>query len=408
MTWVRLCCAVAVAVLTVGSLPAAGARAEAGPALTVERLAELARARTYGTPVEIPVPGRGARALWLTDSGVVVGRTVVDTDPRLFRWRGGRTTLLPQPAGEPDRLEAAGVNEAGDVLGFSGRWAQWGVVRPFVWQADGTVRSLTDAGTWAGVVGITDAGVVVGTLTDGRPVTWQDGVLTDLPEPAGAVPGTTTVHAVNARGEIAGNAVGADGVEHAYVWRRGTPTQLPAPAGAWVSRITDDGDVIGATGSGDATRAVVWDDGVRMRAIDPTGAFGVEVVDVSSRGVVVGNASREERRGAVRVEPRRSAVTPLPGLGGERVDSTSRVADVHDLDLAVGAATPVDAYFAMPVVWVRTVPVPLGARIDGEQAWSGEAVAVNRRGQVVGHLFTEWTETRVGERVVLWDLVPRR
>lgn len=392
-------------VLTAG--PATGASTADVPVLTKERLYELARSRTYGTPVEIEIPGARARTpRVLTDSGVVVGDAVVDGVERVFRWRDGRTELGPPP---PDGWElhyAVDVNEAGTVLGSYRRPGEWDLVEPFAWYPDGTVRSLADAGTWRSVVGITGSGAVLGMLADGRAVTWRDGALTDVPLPAGAVPGSVDVVSVNERGEYVGHARGADAVRSGYVWRDDVPTRLPAPAGSGVQRITEHGDVIGTLS--DTYQRVVWEDGARLRQVDPKGVFGLTLTDVNARGVVIGDASVYHLRGAVRADPARGVIAALPGLGGERRDP-SWAADIHDvLDVTVGNATPVGTRYGLPVVWVSTVPVPLGSRIDGEQAWAGRALSINARGQVLGYLYTEWTDTKIGNHAVLWDLVPRR
>lgn len=389
-------------VLTAG--PAVGASTAEAPVLTKERLYELARSRTYGTPVEIPVPGMWPHGRWLTDSGVVVGSTDMTTVPRHFRWIGGEVQMLPALPG--DHTDLVGVNEAGQVLGYSRTWARWPEVEPFVWQVDGTVTALTDAGDWRSVTAISDDGTVLGQLMDERVVTWRDGTVTEVPLPVGEDGGRVYATLMNARGEIAGSVSHDDGERKVYVWRGGVPTLLPVPPGVGVDLmgITDHGDVTGTLTGASGKRLVFWEHGARLRDIDPHNTYQMSVTGITPHGIAVGNASRYHLQGAVRVDTRRGAVVPLPSLGG----ADSWVGDLHDLDIAVGSAMRAGSRRDQPLMWVTSVPVPLGTVLDGVQAYSGGASAINARGQVLGSLwFTEHPEGS-GPRVVLWDLVPRR
>jgi len=385
----------AVAMLALVALPGAAA-SSSPPALTKERLYELARQRPYGTPVRLDVPGVPMPSV-LTDSGVVVGTTRVDDVERPFRWRDGGTELLPsRDAGWASVVD---VNERGQVLVLNHFWA--GTSRAIVWQPDGTVVPVGAPGEWTSVNGINDHGVVVGvhvvaTREAAHLATWQDGVVTELQTPGGRPVAAATTHAINSRGDVAGTVTLPDGRTRGYVWRDDVATELPAPADAWVTvdRITDSGDVVGEVSGA----VVLWEDGRRLRDVDRNDRFDLRVADVNAHGVVVGTAGtylnapvRSDRRGVAAV---------LPGLGSE--DGVANA--VHDLDVVVGASGITSP---LPVMWVMTVPVPLGLRVGGEQATGGWAVDVNRRGQVVGWLFTV-RPGGVSHSVVIWDLVPRR
>lgn len=386
----------AAAVIAPTLVAAPAAAGDPAPALTKERLYELAAHRSYGTPVRLDVPGDPMPSE-LTDSGIVVGTTRIDGAEVPFRWHDGRTELLPPQ--DADWLSVGDVNERGQVIVVHRFWG--GRSRVVLWQPDGSVEPLGDVDQWESVNGINDDGVVVGVHYDpARPdpflATWQDGVVTELPAPGGrrATPGGA---AINAAGDVAGTVEQPDGTPRGYVWRDGVATELPAPPGARVAvhRITDTGDVVGEVGG----VVVLWEDGRRLRDVDPKDRFDLQFSDVNAHGVVVGTSGWGYLTVPVRSSAR-GVASVLPGLGQQ--EGLARA--VHDLDVVVGSSGFTSP---RPVMWVLTVPVPLGLRLDGGQATGGWAVDINRGGQVAGWLFT----VRRGEvtyDVVLWDLVPGR
>lgn len=393
----------AAALLVLGAPPGAGAppgtstasgtgtaSAASGAALTKERLYALARARTYGTPVRLDVPGQ-VSSTQLTDSGHVVGSTYVDDVMQLFRWHDGRAELLA--AQDADITQLVDANDAGQILAFRRWWTgPWNEVDAFLWEPSGAVVSL---GTWASVVAVDDDGRVVGTLPGGQLATWRDGVVTPVAAPPGQVALPWGGHATNDRGDIAGTVVTGT-TSRGWVWRDGVATELPSPAGAdvYVQWITDSGHVLGEVDG----VTVLWEHGQRLRDVDPQDRYQLAVGDVNARGVVVGTAQRYHLRGPVRSNERGVAM-PLPGLGGPGGTASG----IHDLDIAVGTAYRAGGGWTQPVMWVLTVPVALGTRLDGVQARGGGASDINERGQVLGRL-----EMPVGSAVpgglVMWDL----
>lgn len=380
--------ALAVAPAPASASVSASASSTTASALTKERLYELARGRAYGTPVPLDVPGFSLPTV-LTDSGVVVGTTDIDGVSLPFRWRDGRAEVWP--ARGADYTTLVDVNERGQVLVQELRWA--GPRSVLVWQPDGTVVQVAPEAPWWSAYGISDDGTVVG-VRGTRVVTWRDGVVTELTGPGGQPAEPPVV--VNGPGDVAA-VVGS----RVHVWRDGVPAELPAPAGAESSPvlITDGGDVVGYGGGG----LVIWEGGGPPRAVDRNGWFGLITYDANERGVVVGRAGRWGLSGPVRSNERGVAAF-LPGLGG----SGGVAHAVHDLDVVVGSVPPQAGAYSLPVMWVLTVPVPLGHRVDGVAAVTGAAVDINRSGRVLGWLTLPRGDGRNDRIPVLWDLMPRR
>lgn len=298
--------------------------------------------------------------------------------------------LAPQDADVTQFMDA---NDAGQVLAYRRWWSgPWNEVDAFLWEPTGAVVPL---GTWETVVAVDDDGRVVGTLPGGQLATWRDGVVTPVAAPPGTVGLPGGGHATNDRGDIAGT-VGTGTTSRGYVWREGVATELPAPAGADVSVqwITDEGHVVGEVD--DVT--VLWEHGQRLRDVDPKGRYQLAVGDVNAHGVVVGTAQRYHLRGPVRSNTRGVAM-PLPGLGGPGGTASG----LHDLDIAVGSAYRAGGGWTQPVMWVLTVPVALGTRLDGVQARGGGASDINEQGQVLGSLVMP-PGSPVGSGLVMWDL----
>lgn len=380
-------------VVALVAVPAGAAGADA--ALTKERLYELTRARPYGTPVALDLPGERPYGGRITDSGFVIGSTEIDGVYRGFRWRDGRTELLPDVFGEG--WSSAGANESGQVVVMPEQDSE-GFLRPYLWQPDGSVVDISAGERWRQVAGINDDGVVVGTVEGWVPVTWRDGVLTRHPAPGGRGVQLAQGRALNDRGEFIGWVSGEDLRTHGYVWRDGVPHELPAAwdANVSVQRINDRGDVLGHVSSRYGTGLAVWHGGKQLRWVDKDDRYGMQVSDMNERGVVVGQARPYHLRGPLRSD-QRGVIMPLPGLGGMQ---GGEVWAVHDLDVAVGSGYRAGDEWSHPVAWVLTAPVPLGERLGGEQARSGWAVDVNAQGQVLGRLF--FPDGRA--EVVVWDL----
>lgn len=119
---------------------------------------------------DIPLPE--SFGVDVNSSGVVVGNAYTYSVPRPWRYRAGKTTLLPviDPA---DSVTLRGINARGDIVGVGVTPEQalyvlfWPAGRP------GTVRTLDTPANLVDVVGIADDGTVVGfSGAQETPVSW--------------------------------------------------------------------------------------------------------------------------------------------------------------------------------------------------------------------------------------------
>jgi probable HAF family extracellular repeat protein len=230
-----------------------------------------------------PLPGfNGTMAMAISDNGAVAGQlgvplmmSDVRQPPRhAFLYRNGKVTDLGVLPGEraPGRMAprswAAGVNDAGDVVGTTD--SAEGRIRPFLWR-NGTMRDL--GGFGGAALAVNAAGDVVGVTfskegpkSEQRPFLWHDGKMTILP-----TLGTGFAHAataINAAGTTVGHSTTTDGTMHACQWRNGKVTDLGALRSDFASganSINASGAIIGETTLspakdtyGSPTHAVLW------------------------------------------------------------------------------------------------------------------------------------------------------
>lgn len=371
------------------------------------RLPEL----TYGQPVELGVPGAPQWPVAITRTGVVAGVTTVDGVQRAFRWRDGRTEVMPVVA---TYLHVVDVNDRGQVVGntsSAGPEPGYG----FLWDVDGAVLRIGGPDESITAAGINAHGVVAGTrdrYSRSRAVIWRDGVVTDLGALGAGAVSVSDEDAINDRGEVVGvSFVGtpdAGVLARGFVWRDGAMSELPGPPRAHVSArgITESGDVLGSVDDPDGRDGtVVWEDGVLRfvyTSTDPERRLHPS--DLNEKGVVVGRVERRGTGVGVVVDAD-GTLRRLRALGGDRTDPAA----VHDLGIVVGSATREPGRSDLPhaCLWVLGVPVALGERVGGLTVVASVARDVNARGQVVGTVSTPGPRG-FESRVVLWELVPGR
>jgi probable HAF family extracellular repeat protein len=242
------------------ALAAGGARAAApAQAWTLVDLGTLGGSGSYGSAV--------------SDDGDVAGcSNTSNGEVHAFLWhRGTMVDLAAASAMTGGASCGLAVNDRGVV---AGRAADGELV---VW--DGA--SATSLGVTGDVGAINDSGLVVGSYDDAgvaRAFAWQDGVLRDL-----GAPRTTSSRAtaVNARGDIVGQAGG-----HAFLYRDGAFVDLGTLGGAAsiAKGINDRGEVVGMASDAHGVPTAFLYAGSMQALAGPGDSAGV---DISDRGLVV-------------------------------------------------------------------------------------------------------------------------
>ena len=216
-----------------------------------------------GTMTELPTLG-GATAVahGINDAGQIVGIASNGAASRAVIWEGGTVRDLGAVDGSATTgARAWGINEAGDVVGFSRSAA--GVSQATLWAGAGAAQSLGSLGggaLFSEAFAANDARQVVGrSLTGATTATgtsvfeaflWQGGTMTGL----GSLGFTfSQANDVNARGWIVGSATNVSGAPQAAVlWQGGAAVDLNAllvGGAGWTLRsaegVNDRGEIVG-------------------------------------------------------------------------------------------------------------------------------------------------------------------
>jgi len=208
--------------------------------------------------------GPDSQAIFINENGQVAGNSYTDSVagvygiPTLhpFLWEKGQMTDLGSLGGV--YANANGLNNRGQVAGFSTLTGDLGGGRAFLWD-HGTMRNLGTLGgdfTFSEANAISDNGEIAGhtSTADGpfRGFRWEHGVMTDL----GSVPGydCSNTGSINSSGQIAGWAYRCDQTSvHAALWEKGGPgvdlnTLVPPGSGFELIEadfISDTGEITG-------------------------------------------------------------------------------------------------------------------------------------------------------------------
>ena len=220
--------------------------------------------------------GSGSYASAVSDNGYVAGcSNVANGDVHAFLYHDGTLVDLAQASGEVQGNSCAlAVNDRGAVAGRIGSGEL------VVWNGS----SVAHLGVNGDIGAMNDAGLVVGSYKSGdlqRAFAWKDGVLHDLGAAAGA---SSLATAVNARGEIVGQANG-----HAFLYRDGAFVDLGTlGGGASIAKgINDRGEVVGMASDAHGVPTAFLYDGSMQALAGPGDSNGV---DISDLGLVVASA----------------------------------------------------------------------------------------------------------------------
>jgi uncharacterized membrane protein len=144
-------------------------------------------------------------------------------------WKEGLTTPITPPEGY-FAVQLSDLNDSGEVAGTVFRRVHFdSFPAPFIWQhGEVTVLPLPEGAVEGSALGLTSRGAVVGFVSgkygqDPRPILWERRrrawQIVDLAA-AGASTAEVTMQTaldLNARGQIIGTGIGADGVPHALL-----------------------------------------------------------------------------------------------------------------------------------------------------------------------------------------------
>ncbi len=260
-----------------------------------------ASGQTYTVTDLGTLPGASlSQARAINDAAEIVGLcdSAVLGETRSFIWKSGSMLELGTLGGALFGIpitEAWGMNDAGDIVGFS--YTPAGDLRAF--RSVGGV--MTDLGTLGGddslARGVNNLGVVVGLAkTAANAINyaafrWESGVMTNLGTLAGGA--GAVAYDINTAGQIVGGSGVAGGNFHAFLYSAGTMTDLGTLGGtqSWGNAINDNGMVVGASnlasGSG---HAFLWTSVGGMVDLGTFGGPFSSAQDVNNVGQIVGSA----------------------------------------------------------------------------------------------------------------------
>ncbi len=218
----------------------------------------------------------------INDLGEVTGRSEGPNGQHAFLWTDGSMTDLGTLRPNDQESSGLGINNHGDVVGYS-----YGPGRAALWR-NGQVSDLGTLGLDSIAYAINGAVQIVGSSqpspAESHAVLWQNGELIDL---------TTTYNApmggaldINAVGQIVGEGIRLE--------PDGTITELGTLGGPWTlaSALNDQGQVVGRSQRGNGSdydwHAFHWDGGV-MTDLGAIGSYlSSEAVDINNSGQVIG------------------------------------------------------------------------------------------------------------------------
>jgi probable HAF family extracellular repeat protein len=259
-------------------------------------------------PAPTPAPSSDPAPLYaLTDIGPFTspGATAIDNHDNVvvaqingngsFYYQHSSSSVVQLEAVAPgaDVVMANGINDAGNISGWSGQHA-------VVWKVTGGYSLLnTENAAAAQAQGINQQGVVAGSRAlahaDGAPTAWdENGTETDLP---GVVGGAI---AVSDQGLIVGDATQSGaypdyGPQHATAWQAREATDLGTLQGDRISSaqaVSNTGDIVGIS-QGDSSHAVLWHAGAitDIGSLGASGSTDASAGGINDTGEIVGRSA---------------------------------------------------------------------------------------------------------------------
>ena len=261
--------------------------------------------------VQVAAPALVTQLNAISKNGTVAGDTYTTypNSAQGFTFDGSQTTSL---AALPVAFFTSPLRvfDDGSAIGFSG--IDLVEARPVLWSPNGAPLELRRLrGDDFGVaLGATGGGLIVGLSTTNlgvvdRPVIWNQGVLTQLPLPAGKANGRAD--GINAKGLMVGSAWNFGPDQEGFVMADGKPKAIGTLQGGTVSALFDVNDSGVAVGAADSVFGLVegifWEAGT-IRSLPPLSgdqvalllrlnrrgtAVGVSQTQTTTRGVVTGD-----------------------------------------------------------------------------------------------------------------------
>jgi probable HAF family extracellular repeat protein len=244
-----------------------------------------------------PWQAAGAKPLDINDRGQIAGFNR-ELSIQGVVWEHGTTIELGTLTGSDGESGAFGINNRGQVVGYSGIGGSYHAV---LWE-HGTIAdlsTLTGSEGWSLASGINNRGQIVGYSGIGssyHAVLWENGTITDLGTLSGPA-GFSVANGINSRGQIVGSSwSGSYGYPgHAVLWENGTITDLGTLAGSEGRSLAVDinnrGQIVGYSGIGSCchVHAVLWEHGTITDLGTLSGPGGVSVAyGINNRGQIVG------------------------------------------------------------------------------------------------------------------------
>ncbi|MFT3690814.1 VPLPA-CTERM sorting domain-containing protein [Paenirhodobacter sp.] len=167
--------------------------------------------------------------------------------------------------------------------------------------------------------------------------------LTDLGDLAGGN-GSSSARAINAKGQVVGDATTASGVTHAFLWdpALGMIDLGDLPGGTDSSSgqgLNDAGQVVGYSRAETGTRAFVWDAANGMRDLGdlPGGGDYSQALGINAAGTVVGFSFAANAAGTQRTHGFRWTETGgMEDLNGADDDATNYARKINDAGQVAG------------------------------------------------------------------------